>query len=72
MSIRTFGEKDDECWVCGWFDVSGKLIDLQQYPNKIQAIKCAERVMENSVQYDDGSWSEDSLFPFVGNLKMVL
>lgn len=72
MAIQTFGEKGDTCWVCGWFDVDGNLLDIQQYSNEIQAKKCAERIMEKSEQYKDGSWNEEALFPFVGKLEMIL
>ncbi len=72
MEIATFGDKGNVCYVCGWFDTEGRLVGFQQYTNEIQAKKCAERVMEDSVQYPDGSWSENALFPFFGKLEMVL
>lgn len=71
-SITTFGEKGNICYVCGWFDVEGNLVGIEQFNTKPQAEIRAKEICSKAECYSDGSWSEDSMFPFVGKLEMLL
>jgi hypothetical protein len=70
--IEKFGGKGQVCWLVGAFDVEGELHCLEQFYTEKAAQIAAEDLEKQSFQYDDGSWNENSLFPFIGKLEMTL
>lgn len=72
FQVGPFGDAGQECWICGWFDVEGVLQGIEQFYSEAQMKARVDEILAENVQYPDGSWNEEALFPFTGKIRMVL